>query len=440
MINGPSIGRRRLIQGTVAVAAAAAATQPAPALARNKPDRLLFIGDDAPWHTCLVKEVGPAFEKQTGIKIDFMLLPGSALAARLKAELSAGSDEIDIIQWTPTFAGWLAPYLQDHAKLVAEANAADPNFDWNDFLPAVRNMATWGGVLHGVPYRIVTGILHYQKDLLEKAGFAKPPETFAEFQAAAIALTKAGASVNRYGVGTMARQGSGMIGCWRPFVLAKGGRYYDRKTYEIFINEPNAVEALQYDGDLMTKYKVVQPASLTWSYDGIVAGGQSDLYAMMVMLAPYGTLINDPKLSRTAGKWAWALAPGATSISQTGTDLGGWSLAVPKTARNTEWSFEFIKLATSKKWLRRSMDLGNAAPRELVLHDPHVIKQYGWAPVMGQSLKTAKLDPRQAIYSTLQLALRAGISQVMLGNQTAKQSLDHVAASWHRSMHLAGLV
>ena len=31
----------------------------------------MFVGDNGPWHMCLVEEVAPAFEKETGIKIDF---------------------------------------------------------------------------------------------------------------------------------------------------------------------------------------------------------------------------------------------------------------------------------------------------------------------------------------------------------------------------------
>ncbi len=33
----------------------------------------------------------------------------------------------------------------------------------------------------GIPYRITTGIFHYQRALLEQAGFSNPPETLDEF-------------------------------------------------------------------------------------------------------------------------------------------------------------------------------------------------------------------------------------------------------------------
>ena len=61
--------RRHLLQ------AAASAALPRFALAQSKPDKLVFVGDNGPWHWCLVKEVAPAFEKETGIKVNFTLLP-----------------------------------------------------------------------------------------------------------------------------------------------------------------------------------------------------------------------------------------------------------------------------------------------------------------------------------------------------------------------------
>src|ERR1700722_16100459 len=180
--------RRQLIQASLA-AGAVAGIGSTGARAQAKPEKLVYVGDNGPWHTCLVNEVAPAFEKATGIKIDFTLLPIDALVARLKAELSSGGDAIDIVQWDASMAGWGTRHMQDHAKLLAASAARHPDFDWADFLPAVQGMATYDGKLSAIPYRVTTGILHYQKALLEQAGFSKPPTNFAELLAAAQATT-----------------------------------------------------------------------------------------------------------------------------------------------------------------------------------------------------------------------------------------------------------
>ncbi len=427
------ICRRSLLQ-----AGAAAAVLPRVALAQNKPEKLVFVGDNGPWHWCLVEEVAPAFEKQHGIKVDFTLLPIDALSARLKAELNSGSSGIDVIQWTATYAGWLAQHMEDHDKLLANSTSKHPDFDWDDFLPPIRDMASYQGKLLGIPYRVTASILNYQKQLLADVSFNKAPENWDEFQAALIATTKAGAP-NRYGLGIWGRQGPAIVGGFSPFLRGNGGRYFDPKTYEIEINNVRAVEALQYYGDLMTKYKVIVPDAITWEFDEIVAGGQNDRYAMTITLAPYGTLINDPKLSKTAGKWAWAVAPGAHSRADSRVSVGGWTFGVPTASKNKDWAFEFIQFACSKEWMRRSVTRGNAPPRVSVLKHPDVMRDYGWAPVLAEAMQTATLEPRDAIWPTMELSLRTAISSVLSGQNTAKPALDAVASDWQRALRRAGL-
>lgn len=436
---GGALGRRQFLQAS-AMAGAGLATLGRAARAQTKPEKLVFVGDNGPWHGVLVNEVGPAFEKETGIKVEYNLLPYDALGARLRAELDSGSSGIDIVQWTPQMKGWLAPHLEDHEALLAKAADKNPDYDWSDFLPAAKNLASSDGRLIGIPYRVTVAVIHYQKYLLDQVGITKPPGTFAELQEAAIATTKAGAP-DRYGLGIWGRQAQAIFSGFYPWLLSNGGKLYDPKTWDIHINDEPAVSALQWYGDLVTKYKVVPPEAMTWEWDGIVSGGQNDRYAMSLMHSSYGTLVNnDPKKSKTAGKWAWTTVPGAKSPEEGRTWISGWAFSVPTTTKNKDWAFEFIQFATSKTWLQRSMDSGNSPPRASVLNAPEVQKKFGWAPASATALKTAVLEPADAIWPTLEVQLRPALSQVLLGQTDAKSALDGVAADWQRSMRRAGLI
>ena len=160
---------------------------------------------------------------------------------------------------------------------------------------------------------------------------------------------------------------------------------------------------------------------------------------MTLTLAPYGTLLNDPKLSHTAGLWAWAVPPGHHSVSESSTSMGGWTFSVPKDGTNQEWAFEFIQMACSKQWMQRSLERGNAPPRVSVLNEPTVAERFGWAPVLAATMKTAKLEPRDPIWPSMDLQLRGAVSAVLLGEKTAKVALDGVAADWRRTLKRAGL-
>jgi ABC-type glycerol-3-phosphate transport system substrate-binding protein len=368
--------------------------------------------------------------------VEFTMMPVDAWRARLKAELGAGSSGIDIAQWSVGMAGWMSPHLLDHEPLVAKMAARDPAFDWADFLAGSKLAATYDGKLSGIPYRITTGILHYQKPLLEKAGFSQAPGTFAEFQRVALAVNS---PPERYGVGLMGKQGSGLYTSLASWLYSAGGRLVDWKTGEVFINDSRAVTALQFMGDLVVKHKVTPPEVTTWEYDEIIAGGQRDRYVMAQTFAPYGTLINDPAVSKTAGRWAWSVVPGHTDKAQSRTWIDGHFLAVPKYAKHADWSLEFIRMACSKEWMRRSMERGNAPPRGSVLRDPAMVSKIGWPPVAATAIETGVPTPAHPAWDTLELSLRTGVSETLLGQKTAKQALDGVAADWQRSLRRAGV-
>src|ERR1700745_302995 len=164
-----TLNRRRLLMAAAAGGVVAAAR---PVLAQNKPDKLVYIGDNqGGWKRTLTEEVGPAFEKETGIKVEFTLLPPDAWQARMKAEVGAGASGVDITQWSVGMGGWISPHMLDHQEVLTRIMARDPGFDWNDFLVGSKPPARHDGQLSGLPYRITTGILVYQKALLAKAGF-----------------------------------------------------------------------------------------------------------------------------------------------------------------------------------------------------------------------------------------------------------------------------
>jgi ABC-type glycerol-3-phosphate transport system substrate-binding protein len=425
--------RRTLLQTSLV----AGGTLAAPHIkAEDKPEKLVYIGDNGPWHWVMVEEVAPAFEQATGIKIDFTLLPVDPWRARLRAELGASSAGIDIVQWSVGMAGWLAPHMEDHEPLLAQMKAHDATFDWDDFLTGTKKAATYDDRLIGIPYRITTGILHYQRALLEQAGVAKPPETWEQFLQTALAVNK---PPDRYAFGIFGRQGAGMFVGFNPWLYSNGGRLLNFRTGEIYINDAQGVQALQFYADLVTKYKVVPPEAMTWEFDEIVAGGQSDRYAMVQMFAPYGTLINDPKISKTGGRWAWTTVPGPHSKDEGRSWIDGHFLGVPKYTRNKVWSLAFIQMCCSREWQKRAMIRGNAPPLRSVLEDPDMVERIGWPPIAARAIETGTPTPAYPVWDTLEIQMRSALSQALLGQKSAKQALDDLATDWQRSLRRAGV-
>jgi ABC-type glycerol-3-phosphate transport system permease component len=74
-------------------------------------------------------------------------------------------------------------------------------------------------------------------------------------------------------------------------------------------------------------------------WGGLTASGVLVILPVIIF-SFYGTLINDPQLSKTAGRWAWATVPGYTSKAQSRTWIDGHFLSVPKYAKYPDWSLD----------------------------------------------------------------------------------------------------
>ena len=57
----------------------------------------------------------------------------------------------------------------------------------------------------------------------------------------------------------------------------------------------------------------------------------------------------------------------------------------------------------------------------------------------AQAIETGVPTPAHLVWDTLELSLRTGVSEVLLGQKTAKVALDAVAADWQRGMRRAGI-
>ena len=433
--------RRSFLKGSAVAGLGVAATSllSMPALAQSKPDKIVVTGLQISWRRTFEEEIGPQFEAATGIKVEFEWLPQDALAARLKTQ-SGSSAGIDVAWINTGNANTMAAGMADFGALMTEHGLPD-DFDLDDILPASLSGYHIGGRQIAMPFRYTTYLMHYQPDVLSQAGITSAPRTFADYRAAALAVTdKFGP--DRYGVGVYGRESESMIRGWTCFMLSAGGNFYNTDTWEILVNQKPSVDSLQFYGDLVAKDKVVPPESATWEWDGLTSGAQADRFAMTVTIGPYGTAMSDPAVSKTAGKWAWTPVPGATDPSQSTAPNGGWAMAIPEGSPNKKWAYDFIIMATTKAAMKGTTKDGNAPPRTSVLTDPEVVANYGWMEAFAEQAKTAVNFPvpSDPIFTTVDQQLRPHMSRVLLGQSTAQEALDAAAAEWKRTLSRANLI
>nr|MBM1004302.1 extracellular solute-binding protein [Desulfofustis sp. PB-SRB1] len=141
------------------------------------------------------EEMIPEFTEQTGIEINIIKHPyENALSEQVRDFVANGDLDIALIDlvWIGNFAenGWIVPI----DTFTSNPALADPEFDIDDFFPLVLNaFGAWNGTVYGLPFDNYSGLLYYNKCMLEEAGFSGPPQTWAELKDVyGPALTKGG--------------------------------------------------------------------------------------------------------------------------------------------------------------------------------------------------------------------------------------------------------
>lgn len=130
----------------------------------------------------------PEFERtHPGVRVEVQQLPWTAAHEKL---LTAFAGEVmpDVFQlgntWIPEFEvlNALAP-LDSHV-------AASSVVKQDDYFPGIWDTNVVDGKLWGLPWYVDTRVMFYRQDLLKRAGYAQPPQTWNDWMAAMRAIKR----------------------------------------------------------------------------------------------------------------------------------------------------------------------------------------------------------------------------------------------------------
>src|SRR5690606_295333 len=131
----------------------------------------LTIATDANPQMQDIEQLSSHFEEESGIDVQFVVLPENELRDKVTQDIATGSGQYDIVTIgtyeTPIWAenGWIAQ-LDDYAS--------DPEYDVDDLLTPVREALTYEDGLYAVPFYGESSFLMYRTDLFESAGVEMP--------------------------------------------------------------------------------------------------------------------------------------------------------------------------------------------------------------------------------------------------------------------------
>ena len=367
-----------------------------------------------------IAKLVPEFEKLTGIKVNFHILAYPTLQEKQLVSLTQGTGSYDIVHvdcvWVGQYAGegWTIPL----EEFILRTNHATLALD--DFIPAVvAEQGMWQNRIYGLPCIQAVFGLYVRTDIFEKHG-AKVPQTWEELLATAkeLHLKEPGVS----GITFMGRRGVQLQCTYDNILWSYGGDWYD-ENFQPTINSKEAVAALEYFKSLIP---YAPKGVLSYDWDENAHAYAQGNAAMTIQWQNAAPTFYNPEKSKIVDKFQFNLVPGTKqadgSIKRTPT-FGGWSLEIPKDAKNKEAAWEFMVWASSPDLDPR---LAHSQPgsRFTGLNDPANQKKFVEYQGMLESLPIAKGRPRIAPYSELADALEVALSEAMTGSKSSQDALD----------------
>src|SRR3954447_11285420 len=288
----------------------------------------------------LQKLTADHFTKDTGITVNYTVLPENDLRDKASQEFTSQAGQYDVATLSnfeiPIYAksGWIAP-LDQHV-------AADPAFDQADILPTMTASLSSDGKLYGEPFYGESSFLMYRKDVLDAAGITMPAHPTWQ-QVADIAAQVDNAQPGMRGICLRGQPGWGQV--FAPLTTAVntfGGTWFT-KDWQAQVNAPPFKDAVNFYVNLVrTHGEAGAPqAGFTECLNNMIQGNVAMWYDAT---SAAGSL--EAADSKVKGKVGYAPAPVVKTKSSGW--LYAWAWGIQQASNKKDDAWKFISWASSK--------------------------------------------------------------------------------------------
>lgn len=306
----------------------------------------------------------PEFEKLTGIKVEYSIIPESNYFDKVTMQLNSRSGDPDIFMTGP-YQVWeyaSAGYMQDLDVFLNDPSMVSDDFDVDDFYESILNAVRWDGKaghmmgtgpLWGLPMGFETNELTYNKRIFDEHGI-KPPTTLEELYEAAKAL-QGHSGANTYGIALRGERGwATLITGYMTLYSTWGAKDFEVKDGKLVsvVNSPEAVAMTDWYVKLVRDGGSPTWASATWySAGGELGAGTA---AMLLDSTANGFSQATAGKSQEAGNLAYVPIPIPAGKEHPASNLWVWSLAMNSASKNKEAAWLFMQYFSGKQYQNKS--------------------------------------------------------------------------------------
>ncbi len=403
-----------------------------------KPITILI--NDSPWFPGFEKLVG-LYEEKTGntVKLDVTPFPG--MLEKTTNATTAQDSEYDIVNLNE---GWYATFYA--GKFMTPIQEIEPDFKLDpgviEYDSATRwnhekNYSTADGTLYGLPINGNIQLFYYRADLYEEAGL-KPPETWADVEAAAAKFHK---SPDFYGYVVRGQKaGFSVTYNFLPYLRGFGGDVFANPPddFTVTINSDTGKKALNQYLKLANTYGPPNQADVGQAEQLQLLLTNKVLQNVMVVAAWPG--VDDPEKSLVVDKVNVTVVP-KPADGQHATTSGIWVMGIPQNLADDrkKAGLTFLKWALSKEAQMEYTRFGAVPVRQDVYEselaeDP----KFRWMKAMAASTPYIRSSIRVPEGPQILESTELRLNQAVAGQMGAEEALDTMAKEIVEIMQKAG--
>lgn len=320
----------------------------------------------------------------------------------------AGGEIPDVILWDRVNT---AMYAKKNALLDLDDLIKKDNVDMGDFYEETVKEMQYDNKQYGIPLLVDNRSLFYNKTLLKEAG-VEPPKTWDELLDVAKKTTK-------WDGKTLVQAGFSLddVGLFNMWLQQAGGTMLNADNTATAFNSEAGMTVLDFWDQLMNQAKVYQQGFNDGS-DAFAAGKVAMAYNGPWALADY---------DKVDGLDYGVVPPVTGPNGDKGALTGGFGLVIPKTAKNQEAAWDFIK------WWTTNPDIGvefakisTWLPANIEAAQNAYFTENEKYKAFVETMDFAKIRPTVMGYSDVEkLALIPQLENVFSGKTTPQKALEN---------------
>ena len=303
---------------------------------------VLMVGN--PQMEDIAKLTKDHFTKDTGIEVNFTILPENELRDKVTQDIATQAGQYDVA----TIGAYEVPIWHKNGWLQELDSFADADeaFDKGDLLePMVKSLSGDDGKLYALPFYGESSFLMYNKEVFEEKGITMPERPTWD-EVAEIAAQVDGARPGMKGICLRGLPGWGEVFAPLTTVVNTFGGTWFEKDWTPKVNAPEFKAAANFYVDLVRAHGEAGAAQAGFT-ECLNAMSQEKVAMWYDATSAAGSL-EDPAVSKVAGKVGYAYAP----VKETDSSgwLWAWAWAMPNTTKNADSAAKFMLWASSKEY------------------------------------------------------------------------------------------